>query len=240
MNMKHTKCAAWFLCLACALMMVTGAWAAGLPSLGLTVTEDSQPEHPQLTDARRLQFFQGDAETLPNDTDTGAYLLGEEGAALTLLPEQTAALATLAGEAVDMPAGEDGVLQIAVAEEPLRLTLSLPEQEAQSWLLLFTQEQVEAQCEAQGYTWAYAPVEHVVRFTDAEGNPVAQVFVNVCTDTLCTAYFSDDNGEVAFSGEGIDYVMHVLQVPEGYEFDTTQEIPVLAGQELVSVVLKKK
>lgn len=135
--MKRTKCAAWFLCLACALMMVTGAWAAGLPALGLSVPEDSQPEHPQLTDARRLQFFQGDAETLPNDTDTGAYLLGEEGAALTLLPEQTAALATLEGEAVDMPAGEDGVLQIAVAEEPLRLTLSLPEQEAQSWAAPF-------------------------------------------------------------------------------------------------------
>lgn len=239
MNMKRTKCAAWFLCLACALMMVTGAWAAGLPSLGLTVTEASQPEHPQLTDARRLQFFQGDAETLPNDTDAGAYLLGEEGASLTLLPEQTAALATLEGEAVDMPAGEDGVLQIAVAEEPLRLTLSLPEEEAQSWLLLFTQEQIEALCDAQGYTWAYAPVEHVVRFTDAEGNPVAQVFVNVCTDSLCTAYFSDANGEVVFSGEGIDYVMHVLQVPEGYGFDTAQEIPVPAGQELVNVVLEK-
>lgn len=84
-----------------------------------------------------MQFFQGDAETLPNDTDAGAYLLGEEGAALTLLPEQTAALATLEGEAVDMPAGEDGVLQIAVAEEPLRLTLSLPEQEAQSWAAPF-------------------------------------------------------------------------------------------------------
>ena len=53
-------------------------------------------------------------------------------------------------------------------------------------------------------------------------------------------YFSDANGEVAFSGEGIDYVMHVLQVPEGYGFDTAQEIPVLAGQELVSVVLEKK
>ena len=99
---------------------------------------------------------------------------------------------------------------------------------------------MEAQCEAQGYTWAYAPVEHVVRFTDAEGNPVAQVFVNVCTDTLCTAYFSDANGEVAFSGEGIDYVMHVLQVPEGYGFDTAQEIPIPAGQELVSVVLEKE
>lgn len=238
--MKHMKCAAWCLCLVCALMMVTGAWAAGLPSLGLLATEVSQPEHPQLTDARRLQFFQGEAETLPNDTDAGAYLLGEEGAALTLLPEQTATLATLEGEAVNMPAGEDGVLQIAVAEEPLRLTLSLPEQEAQSWLILFTQEQIQAQCEAQGYTWAYAPVEHVVRFADAEGNPVAQVFVNVCTDTLCTAYFSDVNGEVVFSGEGIDYVMHVLQVPEGYAFDTTQEIPVPAGQELVNVVLEKE
>ena len=238
--MKHMKCAAWCLCLVCALMMVTGAWAAGLPSLGLLATEVSQPEHPQLTDARRLQFFQGEAETLPNDTDAGAYLLGEEGAALTLLPEQTATLATLEGEAVDMPAGEDGVLQIAVAEEPLRLTLSLPEQEAQSWLIFFTQEQIQAHCEAQGYTWAYAPVEHVVRFADAEGNPVAQVFVNVCTDTLCTAYFSDVNGEVVFSGEGIDYVMHVLQVPEGYAFDITQEIPVPAGQELVSVVLKKE
>ena len=103
--MKRTKCAAWFLCLACAVMMVTGAWAAGLPSLGLTVTEASQPEHPQLTAARRLQFFQGDAETLPNDTDAGAYLLGEEGAALTLLPEQTAALATLRGRLWTCPPG---------------------------------------------------------------------------------------------------------------------------------------
>lgn len=240
MNMKHTKCAAWFLCLACALMMVTGAWAAGLPSLGLSVPEDSQPEHPQLTDARRLQFFQGDAETLPNDTDTGAYLLGEEGAALTLLPEQTAALATLEGETVDMPAGEDGVLQIAVAEEPLRLTLFLPEQEAQSWLLFASEEQVQRLCDAQGCAWAYAPAEYRARFTDAEGNPVPQVFVNVCTDTLCTAYFSDEQGEVAFTGEALDYVMHVLKVPEGYAFDTTQEIPLLAGGDGVTVTLENE
>ena len=45
---------------------------------------------------------------------------------------------------------------------------------------------------------------------------------------------------MAFSGEGIDYVMHVLQVPAGYGFDTAQEIPIPAGQELVSVVLEKK
>lgn len=238
--MKRIKSVAWALCLLYALMTAAAAWAETLPSLGLSAPEVSQPEHPQLTDARLLRFLQGDAEVPLNETDAGAYLLSEEGAALTLLPEQTAALATLTGEAVDMPAGEDGALHISPAEEPLRLTLTVPEQEAQSWMLFFTQEQVQALCDGEGFTWAYAPVEHVVRFADAEGNPVAQVFVNVCTDTLCTAYFSDANGEVVFSGEGIDYVMHVLQVPEGYAFDTTQEIPVPAGQELVNVVLEKE
>lgn len=239
--MKPIRSVAWALCLLWALLLCAGACAEALPALGVPAPDAAQTPALRLEGARLLRFLDGEAEeVVPSPADAGAYLLGEAGATLTLDPEQTAALSTLEGEAVDLPDPGDGSMQIPVAEAPLKLTLSAPEQEAQSWLLFFTAEQVQALCDGQGFTWAYAPVEHVVRFTDAEGTPVAQVFVNVCTDTLCTAYFSDANGEVAFPGEGVDYVMHVLQVPEGYAFDAAQEIPVPAGQGYATVVLEKE
>lgn len=239
--MKRIRSAAWALCLLWALLLCAGAYAEAFPALGVPAPDAARPPALRLEGARLLRFLNGETEEVaPGSTDAGAYLLGTAEATLTLAPEQTAALSTLEGEAVDLPKNENGSVQLPVAQAPLRLTLSAPEQEAQSWLLFFTAEQVQALCDGQGFTWTYAPVEHVVRFTDAEGTPVAQVFVNVCTDTLCTAYFSDANGEVAFPGEGVDYVMHVLQTPEGYAFEAAQEVPVPAGQVYATVVLEKK
>lgn len=227
------------LCALCTALLAAGACAETLPALGMSL--QTQADLPDLAGARRLQLLDDQGQELsPNDTDDGAYLLNEGGATLTLTPEQTADLATLDGESMELAADGEGALVIAPAEVPLRLTLTAPEQEEQSWLMLSTQEQVAALCGELGCSWQFAPVDYLVRFVDAEGNPVPQVFTNVCTDTLCTAYFSDANGEVRFSGAEADYVLHVLQVPEGYAFDATKEIPLPAGEDGVTVTLEKE
>ena len=112
-------------------------------------------------------------------------------------------------------------------------------------LLVFRSEEdlnYFCQVEVGGYTWSYAdggeaatdaaaeaPTEtaseptYTIRAVDEDGNPVTGVMVNVCTDTTCSPSMVDDSGVYTFTGEAYPYVIHVLVVPEGYSFDTTQE-----------------
>lgn len=90
-----------------------------------------------------------------------------------------------------------------------------------------------------GATWTYAdgsaagtsqqaqsaesgPVDYRLLFVDQDGNPVKGVIANVCDDATCTPMTSDADGVVAFTNEPFAYDIHIIRVPKGYEFDTTQ------------------
>lgn len=80
---------------------------------------------------------------------------------------------------------------------------------------------------------------YTIKCVDQNGDPVTGVMINVCTDETCTPSSVDENGVLAFDAASYAYVLHVLTIPEGYEFDTTQEViaPVEGGE--VTFVITK-
>ena len=66
-------------------------------------------------------------------------------------------------------------------------------------------------------------VTYEVTFTDQNGDPVPGCVINFCTDESCQPVRSDENGLAVFTGEPYAYHLQVIKVPEGYDFDTTQE-----------------
>jgi len=80
----------------------------------------------------------------------------------------------------------------------------------------------------EGVTWEYADeaaaetsaeVEHILLFTDAEGNPLAGVTANLCDETTCSVVVSDESGRAVFTGAPKAYDVHVLRAPEGFAAD---------------------
>lgn len=61
-------------------------------------------------------------------------------------------------------------------------------------------------------------------FVDQNGDPVPGVTANVCNDDSCIPMVSDDNGIVSFVFPSLAYHIQVIKVPDGYTFDTTQEL----------------
>ena len=75
---------------------------------------------------------------------------------------------------------------------------------------------------------------YTIKCVDQDGNPVTGTMINVCTDETCTPMPVDENGVLEFTLPAYPYVLHVLVVPEGYEFDTTvEEIAPEEGGEVV-------
>lgn len=75
---------------------------------------------------------------------------------------------------------------------------------------------------------------YTIKCVDQDGNPVTGTMINVCTDETCTPMPVDENGVLEFTLPAYPYVLHVLIVPEGYEFDkTVEEIAPEAGGEVV-------
>lgn len=64
------------------------------------------------------------------------------------------------------------------------------------------------------------------------GFPVENVCVNVCTDTLCTQGYTDENGFLPIYGDEAVYSVHILSAPEGVVFDPQEEY-ILDGQFIV-------
>ncbi len=60
-------------------------------------------------------------------------------------------------------------------------------------------------------------------FVDENGNPVEGAIANVCDDSSCSPMTSDANGMISFAKPAFAYHIQVIKVPEGYEYDTTQE-----------------
>ena len=91
--------------------------------------------------------------------------------------------------------------------------------------------------EAEGLPEGMA--SYTIGCVDQNGDPVTGVMINVCTDEACTPMPVDENGILEFTSEAYPYVLHVLIVPEGYEFDTTvEEIAPEEGGDVVFVFQK--
>ena len=78
-------------------------------------------------------------------------------------------------------------------------------------------------------SWSYAdgsedpgdaPVDYTVRYTDQNGKAVPGVMLQVCDDSICQIYTSDENGECHFSLPPYAYELHTLKLPDGYTGDT--------------------
>ena len=69
-----------------------------------------------------------------------------------------------------------------------------------------------------------APQAYVLHVTDQYGEPVSGVYVNFCTDTLCSMMQADEAGVITFAGEPDVYHVQLLRVPAGYSYDPGLEI----------------
>ena len=81
------------------------------------------------------------------------------------------------------------------------------------------------------------PDEITVRFTDAGGNPIANVMCNICDNTSCTMLTSDAEGYVRFSGDFVPSKVQILKAPEGFAAEPGENLPLDADGETV-IVLK--
>ena len=66
--------------------------------------------------------------------------------------------------------------------------------------------------------------DYVIKVQDQNGEAVAGVYVNICSDTLCVPSRTDEKGEILYTGAPLAYHLQVLKVPEGYVFDPSEEI----------------
>ena len=82
--------------------------------------------------------------------------------------------------------------------------------------------------------------QYTLVFTDQHGEPVPGVIAQVCDESICMIYTSDENGRCAFELEGKAYNVHVLMPPAGYadEAKLTQQTPA-AGGELTFTLVKQ-
>lgn len=80
---------------------------------------------------------------------------------------------------------------------------------------------------------------YLIRITDTDGNPVPGVMVQVCSETLCNVYVSDENGQCAFVLEPDNWEMHLLVLPEGYSGDTESVMELDPLGEEIDIILEK-
>lgn len=70
------------------------------------------------------------------------------------------------------------------------------------------EESASEEAAADGYT---------VYVADDKGNPIEGVMVQICDDTTCQVFFTDDQGMVSCEAGADTYDVHILKVPDGYE-----------------------
>ncbi len=61
-----------------------------------------------------------------------------------------------------------------------------------------------------------------VAVTDEAGDPVPGVLIQFCSDTLCMAEETGQDGTVSWKAEAGTYTVHVLKAPEGYAEDPAE------------------
>ncbi|MBQ1256323.1 MAG: TlpA family protein disulfide reductase [Clostridia bacterium] len=97
----------------------------------------------------------------------------------------------------------------------------------------------EEDLEQQAANGEITQAAYIIRIADTNGNPVPGAMVQVCSDTLCNVYFSDENGQCAFVLEPGSWEMHLLMIPEGYSGDTESVMELSPYGEEIDIVLQK-
>ncbi|MDD3409822.1 MAG: TlpA disulfide reductase family protein [Eubacteriales bacterium] len=95
---------------------------------------------------------------------------------------------------------------------------------------------IMAAYEASKADQAPAKPSFTIHFVDEAGTPIPGVMAQICDDSTCSVFPSDENGVVTFEGEDHSYELHVLMAPAGYAAPTDViSLPENGGE--VSVML---
>ena len=73
---------------------------------------------------------------------------------------------------------------------------------------------------------------YVLKCVDQDGNPVPGVMLQICDDSTCMVYTSDENGLYTFTGAAYAWEIHILRAPTGYTADTAEAVvaPAAGGE----------
>lgn len=110
---------------------------------------------------------------------------------------------------------------------------------------VFSVIEAGAQPSIESFERLYSPYladesAYTLKFIDQHGAPVPGAIATVCDETSCLPKVADASGAAEFTAAPYPYEIHVIKVPEGYEFDTEQVFTLAAeGGELNIVFVKK-
>lgn len=106
-----------------------------------------------------------------------------------------------------------------------------------------SQDVSPAQSQAVSDTSSQEEAEITFRVTavDQDGNPVANVFVQLCDDSTCTPMMTDAQGIAAFTLEiTAECHLSVLSAPAGYVYEGEKDLPLEAGATEYTITLTKE
>lgn len=102
------------------------------------------------------------------------------------------------------------------------------------------QNQTQNDASADSSSKEQTTPEFKVTVTDAEGNTIKGVMVQICKDA-CVPAMTDDNGIATFKVEITDgYKLSVMSCPEGYEYTGESEIYLEDGSTEYTLEITKK
>lgn len=93
--------------------------------------------------------------------------------------------------------------------------------------------------ENQTDSWSYVESEsdYIIRYVDRDGAPVEGVVCQICDETTCQVFVSDENGLCEFSLAPYAWEVHTLKIPDGYAADTvTDAVADAEGGEITFVL----
>ena len=77
--------------------------------------------------------------------------------------------------------------------------------------------------EAASEEAAAATADYALAFVDQHGDAVPGVIANVCDEETCTPMVADEAGMITFTADAYAYDIHIIKIPDGYEFDMAQD-----------------
>ena len=81
---------------------------------------------------------------------------------------------------------------------------------------------------------------YTVSIVDQNGDGVEGVALQVCNESSCMLYTSDEKGVCSFELPEGEYEVHILKLPEGYEGDTSEVKTIGRASGELSFQLEKK
>lgn len=80
---------------------------------------------------------------------------------------------------------------------------------------------------------------YTVKITDQNKEAVQGCVVNFCDESSCATVVSDENGIAQYSGAAYPYHIQIVKVPDGYDYDTSQEYTAKENGEELAVTVTK-